>query len=250
MSIRTRSAASHPDPKHYGPTHSGPRHSGPRHPAAGPDITEDDRGFTLVEVAIALVVIALLVGTVLQAQGMVGNSRAQAFVSEVGAIRTAFGQFQERYGALPGDYTDAAALASGVTAGDGNGILSGDGASQESLNAWRHLTAAQFLTNLKMPPAGTSAPSTPLGGQYQLVSATVGATSGVWLRIGSMTTGSTTGNSTPLLTVDQARRLDMELDDGLPATGSVVTSTAACQVTGSNMYNLAATDTCLIQVLM
>lgn len=234
-SIRTRSAAGHPDPNH---------------PAAGPGITEDDRGFTLVEVAIALVVIALLVGTVLQAQGMVGNSRVQAFVSEVSAIRTAFSQFQERYGALPGDFLDSRTLAMDAEGGNGDGTLSGSGADQESLEAWRHLTAAQFLTNLKMSPGGTSAPSTPLGGQYQLVSATVGATSGVWLRIGSMTTGSTTGNSTPLLTVDQARRLDVELDDGLPGTGSVVTSTAACQVTGSNIYNLAATDTCLVQVLM
>ncbi|MFD0390626.1 type II secretion system protein [Tistrella bauzanensis] len=74
---------------------------------------DGDRGFTLVEVAIALMVIALLVGTVLQAQGMVGNTRVQALISDVGAIRTAFSQFQERYGALPGDYAGAAGLRTG-----------------------------------------------------------------------------------------------------------------------------------------
>ncbi|MEN2980074.1 prepilin-type N-terminal cleavage/methylation domain-containing protein [Tistrella bauzanensis] len=204
---------------------------------------DGDRGFTLVEVAIALVVIALLVGTVLQAQGMVGNTRVQALISDVGAIRTAFSQFQERYGALPGDYAGAAGLRTGLASGNGDGVLAGTGPSDESAAVWQHLTAAQFLTNLKIPATGVLVPATPLGGQYQVFQ----DSTGTWLRIGNM---ATSDNSGPLLTVEQARRLDQELDDGLPATGGIMNKTPACQGEGINIYNLTSSATCLVQVLM
>lgn len=124
----------------------------PTCPRSATDTEREDKrhsgreGFTLVELSIALIIIGLLVGAVLQGRDMIARARLDATVTQIEAIATAFDGFRDRYGALPGDYAQAVlSFGAGVDNGDGNGTIDGTGASGESLAAWLHLIRAGLL---------------------------------------------------------------------------------------------------------
>jgi prepilin-type N-terminal cleavage/methylation domain-containing protein len=103
-------------------------------------------GFTLIEIAIVLVIIGLLLGGVLKGQELITTARVHALNNTVDGITAAWFSFQDRYRAFPGDYSSAQASINlpGVTnGGDGNGLV--DTTSETAL-AWVHLAAAGYLT--------------------------------------------------------------------------------------------------------
>src|SRR6186997_1527886 len=82
-------------------------------------------GFTLIEIAIVLVIIGLLLGGVLKGQELITSARVRNLISQQDGIKAAYFGFQDRYRALPGDYSGANAFANipnmvGATFG-GNG---------------------------------------------------------------------------------------------------------------------------------
>ncbi len=76
---------------------------------------KDERGFTLVEIAIVLVIIGLLLGGVLKGQALVQQARVKNIISTIDGLRAATMGFYDRYGQLPGDENMA-----GIPDGDGN----------------------------------------------------------------------------------------------------------------------------------
>ncbi len=67
------------------------------------------KGFTLIEIAIVLVLIGLLLGGVLKGQELITSARVRNLISQQDGIKAAFFGFQDRYRALPGDYARPAA---------------------------------------------------------------------------------------------------------------------------------------------
>jgi prepilin-type N-terminal cleavage/methylation domain-containing protein len=68
------------------------------------------KGFTLIEIAIVLVIIGLLVGGVLQGQELIENSRVKQVVKDMNGTAAAIFTYQDRYGRLPGDDGNANGL--------------------------------------------------------------------------------------------------------------------------------------------
>src|SRR3990172_13141075 len=64
---------------------------------------QHQKGFTLVELALVMVIIGLLIGGILKGQQLVTNARATSTVSQTRQIEAATTTFQDSYGALPGD---------------------------------------------------------------------------------------------------------------------------------------------------
>lgn len=114
---------------------------------------KSQKGFTLIEIAIVLVIIGLLLGGVLKGQELVNTARVRSLNNTVDGITAAWFSFQDRYRAFPGDYSQATTnLASGtatVADGDGGGIVGQDGAgaadNDELAQAWVHLEAAGYI---------------------------------------------------------------------------------------------------------
>ena len=106
--------------------------------------TKNQQGFTLVEIAIVLVIIGLLLGGVLKGQEMIKSAKVKAQMQQIEGISAAFNTYQDKYGALPGDDANAAANTgvAGLTAGSGNGRYSG---AEGDRRVWEHLQAANLL---------------------------------------------------------------------------------------------------------
>jgi len=100
------------------------------------------KGFTLVEIAIVLVIIGLLLGGILKGQEMITQAKIKNIISDFSGISAAFHGYQDRYRALPGDDAGAAArwaAAPAATAGDGNGVVAGTytTAASRALPRWK-----------------------------------------------------------------------------------------------------------------
>ena len=82
-------------------------------------------GFTLVEIAIVLVIIGLLLGGILKGQEMITQAKIKNVVNDFNGITAAVNSYQDRYRALPGDDLNAASRWTNPLAinGDGNGQL-------------------------------------------------------------------------------------------------------------------------------
>lgn len=121
-----------------------------------------ESGFTLVEIAIVLVIIGLLLGGILKGQEMITQAKIKNIINDFNGISAAVYSYQDRYRALPGDDVGGARwLAGAAPAGDGNGILKSSEATatkqyKKSLTAtptnadevnvfWWHLRLAGFV---------------------------------------------------------------------------------------------------------
>lgn len=110
------------------------------------------RGFTLIELAIVLVVIGLLLGGILKGQELIESARARNLMSQIDSIRAAYYAFQDKYRAVPGDYPGPLAHAnlSGIgspqVGGNGDGVIRDTPAARESLLAWVHLSHANLVS--------------------------------------------------------------------------------------------------------
>ncbi|HMD55271.1 MAG TPA: prepilin-type N-terminal cleavage/methylation domain-containing protein, partial [Phycisphaerae bacterium] len=89
-------------------------------------------GFTLVELAIVMIIIGLLIAGVLKGQALIANAQVTSTVAQVKAIEAATTTFKDTYNALPGDLGPAGvpalrlpncAAAPCSTAGNGDGQL-------------------------------------------------------------------------------------------------------------------------------
>ena len=85
-------------------------------------------GFTLVELAIVLVVIGLLIGGILVAQSRIETARTEKVISEISQIEIQFRLFHERYNELPGDGVKVSDLG-----GNQNGFID---YGSEGFNVW------------------------------------------------------------------------------------------------------------------
>jgi prepilin-type N-terminal cleavage/methylation domain-containing protein len=134
-------------------------------------------GFTLIEIAIVLVIVGLLLSGVLRGRELIANARVRALILQMDGVKAAYFGFLDRYRALPGDYLNATATISGVAAtavcnngnGDGNGQIVI--ANNENILAWEHLSKAGFITGSYTCASlftATSAPINPYGQFYDL----------------------------------------------------------------------------------
>jgi prepilin-type N-terminal cleavage/methylation domain-containing protein len=182
-------------------------------------------GFTLVEIAIVLVIIGLLLGGILKGQELINSAKVKNLTSEIRNIQTQIYGYQDKFKQLPGDDARVTNNLTGATAASGGGTL-GNGqiegplfpaasATSESAVFWQHLR----LANLASGPTALSDP------QYYPLNANNGrigvntATTGQ-LQIQGMPNGGTQ------LCLSQipgkfAKQLDTALDDGTNTTGNV-----------------------------
>ena len=181
-------------------------------------------GFTLVEIAIVLVIIGLLLGGVLKGQELINSAKVKSLTNEMKAVQTAYYAYQDKFRAIPGDdglaTTHLGATVNGVTivnptggntsngsinTGNWLGLTTAPVAANESALFWQHVRAAGLLSGNADVGTATNAVSGRLGitniTQFTTLAGKVICTSGVDGK--------------------QAIQMDTTMDDGVGNTGSV-----------------------------
>ncbi|MCQ8897445.1 prepilin-type N-terminal cleavage/methylation domain-containing protein [Limnobacter humi] len=197
-------------------------------------------GFSLLELSIAMAVLAILAGGILKGRELIASAKVQSVITDLASLETAMVGFQSRYGALPGDFPAADAAGLGTTGGDGNGRIEG---TEEEGHVFTQLQKAGFIQGDYSPPATADA--------------SCGPSSCMASRLGGVMVISSTleGPSTPegaavVLFADQGpvrqlAEIDRKLDDGNPLKGSVQVlnaDVAAC--TSNGFWNEKADVQC------
>lgn len=182
------------------------------------------KGFTLIEIAIVLVIIGLLLGGVLKGQELITSARVRNMISQQDGIKAAYFGFLDRYRALPGDYAAAMANIKDTTKnGDGDGQIElTNGTDAESILAWEHLSKAGFINGSYVYGAtdtDTTTPKNPYAGYLQLVYDNVYGAAG-----NSTRHNLKTGKQVP---VNILAEVDRKIDDGNPYGGAFQFSTYA-----------------------
>ena len=167
-------------------------------------------GFSLVELAVVVLVIGVLLGGVLGVQEIRQNARLTATIMQVKSYGAATAIFLDRFGALPGDLRGAAqrlpgcesgrgvceAASAAGTTGDGNvgvpgaitrhqtqGAVPAEG---ETMLFWAHLLLTDLIASVSDTYAspsvpviawGESHPAAPVGGGFHVKDADGGVTS-------------------------------------------------------------------------
>ena len=184
-------------------------------------------GFTLVEIAIVLVIIGLLLGGILKGQELINSAKVKNLAQDFKTVPLYIYGYQDRYKALPGDDARVATNVSGATlattpaASIGNGVIDGAWnsvtATDESVLFWQHVRLANFAagpTTVDVTAAGDYLPKNVEGGRMGLTGNTT-----TQAPVTGMT-GTYAFCSAGLLG-KYAKQLDTTLDDGNTATGSL-----------------------------
>jgi prepilin-type N-terminal cleavage/methylation domain-containing protein len=123
------------------------------------------RGFSLVELSIVLVILGLLTGGILTGQSLIRASELRSVTSDYQRYTAAVNTFRDKYFAIPGDMTNAesfwgtlnataatcrdTASTSALTCnGDGDGnieLFAGNSRSREYYRFWQHLANAGLV---------------------------------------------------------------------------------------------------------
>jgi prepilin-type N-terminal cleavage/methylation domain-containing protein len=186
------------------------------------------KGFTLIEIAIVLVIIGLLLGGVLKGQELINTARVRALNNTVDGITAAWFSFQDRYRAFPGDYTQASVNLPGLPAdGDGNGLVGDDDGNDspaERAMVWMHLQSAGYITG-GYDDNGAEVTNGNEYGCPVTVCPDNGFGAGMNLNYGAMRQAGG-GNAHELITgrgipVEVIAELDRKVDDGAPDSGAM-----------------------------
>ena len=220
------------------------------------------QGFTLVEIAIVLVIIGLLLGGILKGQEMITQAKIKNAISDFSGISAAYHGYLDRYRFIPGDdpcagtptpgacSAPAARWAAASASGNGNGQVAGKynslTATDESRLWWEHLRHAGFVAG-----SGSNQPFNAVTGIIGVQTGDAQAPIGpVWGGLVSLIMCSAN------LPDKIATAVDVQMDDGVPNSGTVrgalhtggpnpdvggaggLTVSAAYAETGTNVYTL------------
>lgn len=183
----------------------------------------NQKGFTLVEIAIVLVIIGLLLGGVLKGQELITNAKVKNLINDLRGVSAAYNAYMDRYRAVPGDDSTAANKFTGAVNGGGNGTITGlytavaaPAAANESNNFWQHVRMAGLANGIATATVANP-PTNAVGGLIGVQSSAAGV--------------STYGMTGPVVCAGGipwsiAQSIDAQIDDGSSDTGTVRTGLA------------------------
>ncbi len=203
-----------------------------------------ESGFTLIELSIVLIIIALLAAGIMGGQVLIRQAELKSVLTDVTEYTQSVNAFQLQYDGLPGDHEDMHSYfddgANGVcgTAAQCNGDADGEidlggvTTDNEAYRAWQHLSLANIVpgsftgigndSSISGATQNVAASSVQGGGFSIFYSGDNGnASSATNNRVvfGAPGTGIPTRGA--VLTSNDARSIDLKADDGVPGDGTV-----------------------------
>ncbi len=230
--------------------------------------------FTLIELAVVLVIIGLLVGAIAGGTSLLRQSELQTVISDYGKYTGVFDKFRAQYGGPPGDIIDATnywgddavstSSCSDLNIDNGspgtcNGNANGQVTGAERWRAWQQLVLAEYIEGnftgvqgsvgaggADHAVIGTNVPKSRIsntGWTFAFRNAAADAeyyseVLNNYLEFGGPVAAAPTTAGT--LTPEEAWQIDSKADNGFPGTGRIVTRKEGfmpnCAVDASNIY--------------
>ena len=206
---------------------------------------QQQAGFSLVELSVVLVIIAILIGGVLGGRSLLQSSRNLTVISDLQKYTAATNSYFTKYGYWPGDDAEATSKWSGTTNGNGDGALGASASDQEFMYFWQDLYEAKFV-EAKFTGAWGSVPRPSIPESYLTHHYSNAATQAFYITGRNPATNSAVGstaeaNFTPIMPIRSAFAIDKKLDDGAAGTGIIRSKSAA---NTDCVYSTAATVSC------
>lgn len=206
------------------------------------------QGFTLVEIAVVLVIIGLLLGGILKGQELINSAKVKNVIGDFRNTATYIYAYQDRFRALPGDdagvanrLTGAVRATTGGTSGNGriDGAWNSTTTTDETVLFWQHVRLANLASGDSRNPAAE------------------GVVIADWLprnafsgRIGVTSTSPVSGWGGSFFVCQEnlagsfARQVDIAMDDGLPNTGTVRLLSGGAAVAPADLNDATAYTVC------
>jgi prepilin-type N-terminal cleavage/methylation domain-containing protein len=208
-----------------------------------------NKGFTLIEISIVLLIIGVITGGIIIGQSLLVSSRLQTIITDMDSYATAVSNFKDTYQSLPGDFADATTRwgtdsntcptgggATGTCNGNGNGMIANTNAASqanESFLFWQHLNkAGMFGKSLNNKASSGGANHAVIDNNTPVSSIKQAGFSATW--IGTLSSDSQRydgfygnvfhfgANSSSNMTYGAALTpIDAKIDDQMPASGKV-----------------------------
>ena len=217
-----------------------------------------ERGFTLIEIAIVLVIIGLLLGGVLKGQELINSAKVKSLATDFRNIPVYIYGYQDKFRSIPGDDLQAASHVgvAGVTVnnGNGNGLIDSNwnATTGEAFQFWQQIRLAGLAAGSTNPAAADYLPVNSVAGTIGIQSGTTTTTAGgTFVTPIKDTAGGTPIRGTyiicsPNILGKFAKQLDIQLDNGDTGTGAMMAgpaTAAGTPITASSALDDAAVYT-------
>jgi prepilin-type N-terminal cleavage/methylation domain-containing protein len=219
-------------------------------------ISTRERGFTLIEMSIVLIIIGLIIGGILKGQELIESARQKNFIAQTDSIKAGTNSFVDRFRAFPGDYNVNPCPGTSIcVAGNNNGVLNAvpaattvalaalPGNALEQYEYFNMLVGAGFIGggSAQVIATGSTAfsggavqspmpqASFPQSGITIAYGTQEGAVAGAdsrtthWLRTHRFGTAATPAAGTGVISPARMLQLDTKYDDSLPSSGRIRT---------------------------
>lgn len=204
-------------------------------------------GFTLIEIAIVLVIISLLIGGVVKGQELINSAKVKNLANDFKNIPIFVYGYQDKFRALPGDDNAATTHVSATADGNGNGVINGnwnDPATtlSETVYFWQAVRLALLAPG---PIVTTDAGYIPVNAMDGTIGIQSGTTDVSKTPIKDLSATPVAIRGTYVICSANipgrfAKQLDTIMDDGNTATGSMLAGAATAA--GTPMSAIATLD--------
>lgn len=194
-------------------------------------------GFTLIEIAIVLVIIGLLLGGILKGQELINSARVKNLATDFRNVPVFIYGYQDKFRSLPGDDSAAQTHVGNTTInGDGDGLIEGNWnsttATDESFRFWQQVRLAGLAPGPTDVAASDYTPKNAANGTIGVQSAApiTGITASTYYVCSSSILGKF------------VKQLDAQLDNGDTGSGAMMASTTlptpieTTSIVDSNQY--------------
>lgn len=178
-----------------------------------------EKGFTLVELAVVLIILGALFMAVLKVESMVKNAKIRQVLNQYRELRSAILVYKSKYGYLPGDDPNAVLHVGSVRGGDGNGRI--DYANGEFPLVCEHLGKAGLISGQYNGYGSAISGDAKFFPETPLLHAFSTSTMYDIVVVGYYAVDLKNLVQFMNLPYDAAQALDVALDDGVYNTGSV-----------------------------
>lgn len=193
-----------------------------------------DKAFTLIELSIALIIIGLIAGGIIGGASLIQENTIRNIIKDFNTYQSSINLFKNQYGYFPGDFPNAQNYLSTSNGGNGNGYIDTD---NEFVYAWQHLALANMIfgnyngivgSSPKFIP-GTNIPNSKLPSSgYNFENLSVYGSMMTYDITLSQNLGNASNNfNGGVIPSAFAQKLDSKIDDGMPATGIILTIRSA-----------------------